>query len=156
MSDVRVFPASKKKAFVLLLISLAFVAIGVWMSSENPVMGWFIAAFFGLGILASGFMFLPGKVYLKLDSEGFEMGTGLKKSRTSWKDVDGFDLGAIKGAKMIAVFYNEAYEQQKTLRKVSAAMAGIEGGIPDNYAAPLTEVLAALNEWHARYGRVGA
>lgn len=156
MSDVRVFPASKKKAVVLLLIFLAFVAIGVWMSSENPVMGWSMVAFFGLGVPASAMMFLPGKVYLKLDPDGFEMATGLRKSRTRWKDVDGFDLGAIKGANMIAVFYNEAYEPQKALRKVSAAMAGMEGGIPDNYVAPLTEVLAALNDWHARYGRVGA
>lgn len=76
MSDVRVFSASKKKAFLLLLISIAFVAAGVWMSSENPVMGWTTVAFFGLGIPASGFLLLPGKVYLKLDPDGFEMSSG--------------------------------------------------------------------------------
>lgn len=57
---------------------------------------------------------------------------------------------------MISIVYSEAYQQHKALRKVTVAMAGIEGAIPDYYTAPLTEVLQALNDWHARYGRGGA
>jgi hypothetical protein len=151
MNDLRVFPASRWKALALLLGSIAFVVLGVWMASERPVIGWLCAGFFALGIPASMAMFVPNTIYLKLDPDGFEMGTPFRKHRTLWRDVEGFELAAVKGAKMIAIIYREGYEQQALLRKASAAMAGIEGGIPNSYAASLPEILAALEQWHARY-----
>ncbi len=151
MNDVRIFAASRWKALALLLGSMAFVALGVWMTSERPVIGWLCAGFFALGIPAAILMLLPNQVYLKLDPEGFEMGSPFRKSRTRWRDVEGFELTAVKGAKMIAIIYRADYTEQSLLRKASAVMAGIEGGIANSYAAPLAEVLAALEQWHARH-----
>lgn len=156
MSDVRIFPAGKKKAALTLLVAVAFTALGVRMAADKPVMGWITAAFAGFGVVIAGLMLWPGRVYLRLDRNGFEMAAGLRKERTKWQDVAGFYVGSLGGAKMIAVSYRDEYLRSRSLRKANAAVFGVEGCIPDNYAAPLTEVHSALMEWRARYGTSGS
>lgn len=56
---------------------------------------------------------------------------------------------------MIAIVYRPGYEGQQTLRKVSKAVGGMEGAVPNTYSASCDEVLAALNAWHGRYRREG-
>jgi len=90
--------------------------------------------------------------YLRLDTDGFEMGSFVKKTRIKWTDVAGFELAAIRGAKMIAIIYAPHYEGQKMGRAVAENLSGMEGAIPNSYNAPLDEVLKTLNEWQARYG----
>jgi hypothetical protein len=51
---------------------------------------------------------------------------------------------------MIAIVYRKEYKAQRLLRRTAGTITGIEGGIADNYAAPLDEVLQALRAWHAR------
>jgi hypothetical protein len=142
-----VFPASRLKALLLLAGSCAFVAIGVLMSREKPLIGWVSVMFFGLGIP------LPNKVYLRLDPRGFEIGSPFSKKLTRWKDVERFYIGAVRGARLIAIVYRPGYSEQQALRKVSSKVAGMEGAIPNSYAASREEVLKALNEWHARHAR---
>jgi len=125
------------------------------MASERPVLGWLCAGLFALGIPASLIMLFTNSVYLKLDREGFEMGSPLKKSRTSWRDVESFELAAIGGAKMIAIHYREGYDQQRIARTIAAAAGGIQGAVANNYSASLPELLQTLREWHSRYGGGG-
>lgn len=153
MSDSRVFRASKKKAFFLLLGSLAFVAIAVFIAPENPLLGWSCAGFFGLGIPTSIFMMLPNAMFLRLDSEGFEMGAMFGSHRILWDEVDGFRISSIRGAKMIEIIYNENYKRQAVGRAVASAMSGMEGAIANSYNAPLDEVLGALLSWKERFAR---
>lgn len=47
-------------------------------------------------------------------------------------------------------------KDQKMLRKVSAARAGMGGAIPNSYKASLEAQLATLNEWHARFAKKGS
>lgn len=42
------------------------------------------------------------------------------------------------------------------LRKVSAALAGMEGAIPNRCTAPQEAQLVTLNEWHARFANKGS
>jgi hypothetical protein len=148
------FRASRKKAVLLLLGSCAFVSIGYFMRADEPFMAWACMIFFGLGIpLSLVMMFSPNSMYLLLDEEGFEMGSFVKKTRTKWTDVEGFELGSIRGAKMIAIVYAPHYEQQKIGRAVASGLSGMEGAISNSYNAPLDEVLKTLNEWQARFGR---
>jgi hypothetical protein len=146
-----VFPASRLKALLLLAGSCAFVAIGILMAREKPLIGWASVMFFGLGIPLSILMLLPNKVYLRLDPRGFEIGSPFSKKLTRWKDVERFYIGAVRGARLIAIVYRPGYSQQQALRKVSSKVAGMEGAIPNSYAASREEVLKALNEWHARH-----
>jgi hypothetical protein len=146
------FSASRKKAILLLLGSLCFVAMGVWMSSTDPVVGWICVIFFGLGVPASLFMLWPNAMYLMLDADGFETGTIFSKHRTKWTDVAGFELASLHNTKIIAVHYTQQYQGQQLARKVATSLSGIEGAIPNSYNATLVDVLAALNTFRSRFG----
>jgi hypothetical protein len=150
MTDPVVFPASRRKGLLLLLGSVVFVALGWWMTPEHPLAGWFCMVFFGLGVPVSMAMLRKGSTYLKLDADGFEIGSPFNKWRIRWEDVEGFELAAVHRAKMIAIVYRKEYKAQRLLRRTAGTITGIEGGIADNYAAPLDEVLQALRAWHAR------
>jgi len=153
MADELTFHASRGKAALILLGAIAFVVIGYFMRLEKPFIGWACMIFFGLGIPVGLIMlFSPNSTYLRLDKEGFEMGSFVKKSRTKWTDVAGFELASIRGAKMIAIIYAPHYEGQKIGRAVAENLSGMEGAIGNSYDASLAEVLKSLNEWRARYG----
>jgi hypothetical protein len=154
MSESVTYRASRKKALFLLLASLAFVAIGYLMRAEQPFIAWAAMIFFGLGIALSLVMlFSPSAMYLRLDPDGFEMGSFIKKTRIKWTDVAGFELAAIRGAKMIEIVYAPHYQGQQMGRAVASHLADMEGAIANNYEVPLAELLATLNTWHARYAR---
>ena len=156
MQDSLHFPASKKKAALLLLGSLAFVALGAWMRGQEPVIGWACIVFFGLGIPVALFMAFSKTIYLLLDAQGFEMGSPVKTVRIAWTDVDGFEMVSLNGTKMIAIHYNERYEGQRSLRSAARAVSGLEGAIANSYTAPLPAVLQHLQDWRARFGSAAA
>jgi hypothetical protein len=147
------FRASRKKALLLFLGSICFVAIGVWMSSERPLIGWGSVVFFGLGVPVSLLMLLPEAMYLRLDAEGFEIGSFLGKNRTKWDDVARFEIGSIRNTKMIAIVYARGYQGQQVGRAIASSLAGMEGAIRNSYDAPLGEILASLNAWKSRFSR---
>jgi len=104
-----IFKASLKKALLILVVSIAFVVLGVWLIGEKPFLGWLSVGFFGLGIPASLFMMLPNTTYLKLDREGFEVVAMSRRSRIKWTEVDAFHMGKIHGNKMIAIAFSPEY-----------------------------------------------
>ena len=148
-----IFRGSRKKALLLLLISIGFVLIGAWMITEMPILGWLWIAFFGLGIPASLVMLSPNSTYLKVDDDGIDLVTMFRHLKLQWADVDGFRMASIHGTKMIAVEYSLQYTKQSTARAVASTLSGMEGAIADHYSAPLEQVLQTLNEWKARHGR---
>lgn len=153
MNNVVTFRASRKKALLLLFGSICFVALGVWISSEKPLIGWACAAFFALHVLVSLLMMLPNAMYLRLNEEGFEVRSLIRTHKIKWTDVEGFQIGSIRGAKMIAIIYSPEYWQQQIGRAVSASLSGMAGAIPNSYDATLDEVLNALSTWRMRFGR---
>lgn len=153
MGNTLTFVASRGKALLLLLGSTCFVALGVWMSSQRPFLGWLTVAFFGLGIPVSLLMMLTKSTYLRLDEEGFEMGSFIRRHKYKWTDVADFRIGSISGAKMITIIFHLEYKQQKLGRAVAATLSGIEAAIPNQYNATLEQILEALTTWRRRYGR---
>lgn len=154
MADELTFHASRSKSLLLLIGCIAFVAGGYVMRADHPFIAWACMIFFGLGIPVLLYMVLsPGSVYLRLDDEGFEMGSFVKKTRIKWTDVQRFELASIRGAKMIAIVYAPHYEGHRIGRAVAGGLSGMEGAIANSYNAPLNEVLKTLNEWRTRYGR---
>jgi len=152
MADPVIFQASRAKATALLLLAVAFVAIGLWMATERPLEGYLTAGFFALGIPASLYMMRPGASYLKLDAEGFEVVDFRRRHRCGWRDVDAFEVRRIFGLRMIGIVFSAGYRGRRALRTLSSAVAGLEGAIGNHYAAPLDEILAALNDRKARFG----
>ncbi len=154
-TDELTFHASRVKAALLLLGSVAFVAMGWWMKEQKPLIGWLCVVFFSVGIPAALFMFLPGAMYLRLDREGLEMKSMGRKNRILWKDVQSFKIGSIRGAKMIAINFRPQYADQKLARVVVNAVSGMEGAIANSYNVSLMDLERALNKWLERFGGEG-
>jgi hypothetical protein len=124
------------------------------MAFERPFLGWLTVAFFGLGIPVSLLMMLlPNSTYLRLDEEGFEMGSFVRRHKFKWTDVADFRIGSISGAKMIAIIFHPEYKQQQLGRAVAATLSGMEAAISNQYNATLEQILEALTTWRQRYGR---
>jgi hypothetical protein len=153
MQKELIYPASRRKALLLLVGCIAFFALGIFVLKKDPLVGWITAIFFGLGIPLSILMLFSKRVYLKLTADGFEMASLFNKQMIRWSDVDGFRLGQVRNVKMIAIVYEPDYKGQKMLRKVSASLAGMEGAIPNSYVVSPDALLPTLNEWHARFAK---
>jgi hypothetical protein len=126
------------------------------MADEKPLIGWFCAGFFGLGIATSLLiMLLPNTIYLRLDESGFEVASLLTSYKVLWEEVDCFSITSIRGAKMIQIHHSDKYNQHKIAQAISSIVSGKEAAISDAYSAPLDEVLAALNSWKSRFGKQG-
>jgi Bacterial PH domain len=156
MDNTLTFVASRGKALRLLLLSICCVALGAWGASESPVLGWLMVALFGLGILVSLLlMFLPSFAHLRLDEEGFEVGSIFRSRKYRWSDVVDFRIESIPGANMIAIIFHPEYKQQPG-RTVASTLSGIDAAIPDQYNATLEQILEALTDWRQCYGQKGA
>lgn len=105
----RYFYASRTKALLLLVGSIAFVTIGWLMKEQKPFIGWLCVVFFGLGIPVTLIMLLPGVIYLRLDQDGIEMSSIGRKNKIRWQDVESFKIGSIRGAKLIAINYRASF-----------------------------------------------
>jgi hypothetical protein len=157
MSDSVTFVASRKKAVLILIGSIGFVALGVWLLPEFPILGWVTIAFFALGVPTSLVVMFSNATYLRLDEEGFEMSSIVAKRKFKWTDVAAFRIGSISGARMIAIDFHPEYESlRRTRRALGMLTGGVESAIPNQYTASPEQVLAALTEWRNRYGRRGA
>lgn len=150
-----VFPANRLKAALLLLGSVAFVAIGWWMKEQRPLIAWLGIVFFGTCAVAGLIMLLPGAVSLRLDHEGFETNTIGRKFKTRWEDVETFKVESIRSGKLIAIHYRAGFTGQKTARALAHSTCGIEGAIPNHYNISLLDLERTLNQWLERFGRVG-
>jgi hypothetical protein len=145
MQKVQIYKASLKNSFLILCGSLVFVTIGLWMTSEEPVLGWILTGLFSLGIPAAIILLLPAAVQLRLDEEGFEVKSVMRRETTRWQDVKSFRLDSVSSGKIIAIEYQPSYMGKQSQRATANALIGVEGGIPNNYNISLKELEKELN-----------
>ncbi len=152
--DVLLLPASKQRAAQILLACVGFLVLGLWLKSEQPIVGWLTIVGCGAGIPIATSMLVTDRFYLRLDSDGLEMGGLTKPFRAAWGEVDGFEIVTLNRTRMIAIHFNEDHQRQRLLRGAVKEFTGVEGAIPNSYGVPLEEVLARLQEWHRRFSRL--
>ena len=151
MNHTLTYRANKKKAYILFLVSLAFVIAGVLATPDHLLLGLICAGFFSLGIFASLFMMFTDIIFLRLTQEGLDIRYLFGYQQISWNEVDGFRISSFYGTKMIEILFNKNYAHEKVGRRISSAISGMEGAIADSYVASLDEIHASLNEWRSRY-----
>ncbi len=112
------FYSSKKKSLLLLLGSITFVALGIWLLLEadnltvwkarNPILtrGIGIASilFFGLGIFIGIKRLIKSEIALIIDSKGLNVNP--KKSLTEfikWSDINGFEEIKIQSTRIVII-----------------------------------------------------
>jgi hypothetical protein len=103
-----VFERSRTKNAGLLLLSLMFVAGGVYMalsadtSSERNI-GWACAAFFGLGVIAAAGNLLRGGTVFVFDLSGIkDESSGLL---IPWSEVSGCQIISMRGTVLLGVSF---------------------------------------------------
>lgn len=145
MQDGRLILRPRKLSLLLYLLGcLAFTAIGVFMINAGRMGGWLPTIFFGLGVIVFIVMMLPGSSYLELTGEGFTVCSLYRRSFTRWSDVDSFFVGRIQG-KVVMFNFAPTYTRQQTARRVSVAIAGGEGALPDTYGRSAEELAQMMN-----------
>ena len=148
------YPASRRKMLMLLVVSLAFVAIGIVML-RNPaerLMAGLCTGFFGLGAVVALINMHPRASCLTLSEQGFEFSSLFRRHFVAWSDVTDFVPIRMNGNAMVGFFYGASRKNAPALRHVSSFIAGIEAALPDTYGHSNIELAKLLNELRARYG----
>ncbi len=174
MERVEIY-TSKKKSILLLLGSIAFVALGVWLILEadnltgwrarNPILtrgiGITSILFFGLGIFVSIKRLIKSEIALIISTEGLNVNP--KKSLTEfikWSDILGFEEIKIQSTRIVIIgVKNPEYwlEQEKSSFRRKLMQFNISNyNSPFNIASAGLEISSnelneALNKYFDKY-----
>ena len=148
--------SSRFRYGLLLAGSLAFVAVAAWLlhrgtlSDAATIKVWISLAIFGCGALIAAAMLLPGAGSLTLDAEGFERVTLYVKSRTSWRQVDRFMVGAYAAPRTRKVRFVGYDDARKPADNMTRRMSGRNAALPDTYGLAHAELASLMTQWRAR------
>ena len=160
--EPQVIRESRVKMGGYLVISLAFVALFVWMatgsgSQRDVLTGWIGIALFGAGALLFGWLLVRPQV-LRLDVQGFVLDGGLVRTpkRVAWADIERFFVyRAPRGGKLIGYNYLPGRAPPGPLRGIARAF-GADGGLPRNWTLSPEALVALLNDCRAKCAPLGA
>jgi len=122
MKKIEIY-SNKKKAFLLLLCSIAFVVLGFFcfVNAEkmqtnlfrNPLIikiaGIISVLFFGFGIFVSIKQLIKDKLMLVIDKKGIDVNPK-KGEIIRWENIDGFSEIKINSVKIIVIHINNPME----------------------------------------------
>lgn len=144
------FYPKRTQAILLLLVSSAFVAAGIFIVVEGDWKGLICAGFFGLCALVGAVQLLPGSAFLKLTSEGLEYASLFRNHRIPWTAITEIGVCHIRASglvvrKMVGFNFDPAFTVGA--RALSQSLSGFEGALPDTYgmkAEDLAKLLIAV------------
>ena len=141
---------SLRMNLLLLAGSLLFIAAGVWLLGERPLIGWASIVFFGLCAVVFVLQLLPNAAYLQITDEGIIYCALFRRHFIPWGDMADFGVTSI--ARRIVVGFNHApsYAKQPRLRALNKRTIGYEAALPECYGLPAEELAALLSYWHQR------
>ena len=157
------YPGSRKKTFILLLVSILFVFCGIVTFKESTIISILGIAFFGLGSIVFMINLLPKASYLTLTSEGFEFSSLFRRHFETWADIDLFfpvrislpyHFGGVK--KMVGWNYRQNYRKSSKMRNISSWLSGAEAALPDTYGKSVEELCDIMNELCSKYDKPAA
>ncbi|MCA9391972.1 hypothetical protein KC614_02080 [candidate division WWE3 bacterium] len=141
------------ESLMLIIGSLLFALGGVWMIRVGEKKGWFVFAFFGLGVFVLAMRLIPGSSYLQIGEEGFEVCTMFRSAFTKWEHVDQFRAGTNGKNKIVVYDYASEVKDYETVRGLMKGMFGTEAALPDTYGKSVEELVDLLNEAKDKYTR---
>ena len=144
---------SKRKVLLLLAICLSFTAAGVAMILEGEgLSGWFVTAFFGLGLAVSLANLWPGASYLKLTRKGMECRSLFRRwPFIPWETVGEFGVSSVSNDESRSmVVFNRFVPAPPRLAAFNRGLVGKRDALPDTYGMSPEELADLLNEWRRR------
>ena len=140
------------KALLLVVGSLAFLAVGIAMQADAAVRGkaQLIQGFFGLGLLVGlAQLVSPGR--LVLEPTGLTQTVLWRTRRWAWTDVSGFREWRYRRTRLIT--FDDANAKPGMLQAANAALGAGTGALSGTWALSRKELLALLVEAERRWGR---
>ncbi len=141
---------SRLKSILLLLICLAFTAMGIVLVRSGDWVGYLCGGFFGLACIAFVANMLPGASYLRLHQDGFTFCSLYRAHTESWSSIK--DVGVLtmrrhglRVMKMVAWNFQPQYVSRVKLRRANQWVSGFDAALPDTYGRK-AEQLAVLME----------
>jgi hypothetical protein len=176
VSDDRAIPTSRGKLIFLVLASLAFIAMGVWMfrlddaaiyqqrTLNNPLLFRGVAAL-AVALGALGVVFCSRKMFdkrpgLVLSAEGItDNSSGVSVGFIPWSDITGFRVVEIRSTKLIVISLVDPEKYlarhnavQRALYKASEGLVGSPVSISSTTLdIPFAELWELLEQYRAKY-----
>jgi hypothetical protein len=161
MDGERVLRPGRVTWLLVLGISLTFVVGGLlalfWPrqpgapEKEGAWIMWACVGFFGLCAVVALLQFLPQSSCLRLGAEGFTIRTLYREQTYRWEDVDTFGVTRVRLNKMVGFNFAPHFQRAARLRRVSAALVGFEGALPDTYGMKAEELADLMNQYKYRH-----
>jgi hypothetical protein len=153
--DVLVVLANKKKFLYLSFGASIFVLGGIWMLNGGDSSGWGPVTFFGLCLLFSLYMLVPGAIRLIIDKGGIEIKQPLKIMKLSWGDIDSLYLKGIpigpSSTKFIGIKISPNCNRLDTELRVPSVSSASEIVLPNHFRIPADELIVILQEFKRRW-----
>jgi hypothetical protein len=144
------FTANRLRSMTTFVLATMVGVLGLWALFAHPVSGAIILIVAAIpAVVSLPTAISPRKVYVQLDSTGFEVASRRDKDRIQWHDVAEFRRGFYNDRPVIEIEYAPGFAQRRGLRYSEAETIG---RIFDRYNAPLPHILDKLIEWRSRYG----
>jgi hypothetical protein len=149
------FHPGRRKTTLMLLISIGFVAMGIFLVLRGQFVGWLCAGFFGLAVPVFAFQFHPKSAYLRLTAEGFTYCSLFRAHTTRWVDVREFGVTNLGPTPNLFVAWDfvPEYSASAKARSVSKSLCGYEAALPDTYSLRADELAGILNSLLEQYGK---
>ncbi len=136
----------------MLLLSGAFVVLGIWLVPRNAVVGYVSIAFFGLGVLIAALNLHPRSSYLLIDVGGFTFSSLFRSHFVPWSHVERFIPTRVALTPMVGWNFTPEYRKFQALRRVNSGLAGAEAALPDTYGKSVAELTALMEACREKYG----
>lgn len=142
--------ASRGKTACMLLGSLAFVAMGLFVPDrEGNYLIWGAVFFAACSTVLVVLLIRPQR--LSLDQEGLTLSGGLLRSptRIAWRDVSGFFVVPIRpgGSSLIGFNYSPGAANKPKGAAFSRRLAGADGALSGVWSGSNTAVVDKLNAY---------
>lgn len=106
MTNAQIYPASRKRALLMLLVSPIMLVMGGFLWPVSAWLGGFLLLLGLLALVMAVLMLIPGKIHLKLDEEGIWI-AGLSKHRLiRWNAIATLGIIEMAGNRLIAIEYH--------------------------------------------------
>ena len=152
----RIFVSSRKRMAMLLFVSLAFVALALFLPPDGQPDDWRVygEGFFGLCAIVFVCLLVRPQT-LTVDGEGFILSGGLtlpsRIKKIPWRDVQEFFVYQTgRGNKLIGINFKPGASEHTGYARFSQKAFGADGGLPGYWSDGCESVVQELNEYRER------
>jgi len=136
----------KLKNTILILISIAFICMGISLMERNLWAAILIIFLFSISLIIFFINLIPNTSYLKIDNRGLEMKTLFRTTFIPWQVVSGFTTKQIFLNRLVTFDIDEKYLGNSKIKSK-------KGAFPDTYGMSAKKLAALLNDYKNQSNR---